>query len=48
MRKACECTLAPMGEMASPPKSGKHPPVEKLSQEEHAALEEYVKFLCDR
>jgi HTH-type transcriptional regulator, competence development regulator len=23
-------------------------PVEKLSQEEHAALEEYVKFLCDR
>jgi len=23
-------------------------PVEKLSQEEHSALEEYVKFLCER
>src|ERR1017187_3448523 len=23
-------------------------PVERLSQEEHAALEEYVKFLCER
>jgi hypothetical protein len=23
-------------------------PVKKLSQEEHSALEEYVKFLCER
>ena len=23
-------------------------PVEKLSKEEHRALEEYVKFLCER